>query len=61
VAQKAGEKFPNEKDFVEILSKLGPYKSKEYWHVNTSEGINLCRGYGQIIDEANKICAFILK
>ena len=61
VAQKAGKKFPNEDEFIEVLSKLGRFKSKEYWHVNTSDGINLCRGYGQIIDEANKICAFILK
>ena len=61
VAQKAGKKFPSQDDFVDVLSALGRYKSKVYWHINTPDGINLQRGYGQIIDEANKICAAILK
>ena len=60
-AQKAGKMYPSESEFVKVLSNLGRHKSKEYWHVNTADGINLCRGYGQIITEANKICAAILK
>ncbi len=61
IAKKTEEEFPSEQDFVKAFEKLGVYKSKEYWHINTADGINLSRGYGQIIDEANNICTAILK
>lgn len=61
IAQKTGERFPSEQEFIDALATIGRYKTKEYWHVNTSDGINLARGYGQIIDEANNICTAILK
>lgn len=61
IAKKTKEEFPSEQDFVKALNALGRYKSREYWHVNTADGINLSRGYGQIIDEANNICTAILK
>jgi DGQHR domain-containing protein len=60
IRDKIGKKFPSQLEFENILKKLGKYKSEEYWHINSSYGINRAVGLGQITDESNIICRFII-
>ena len=60
IVEQIGERYPTKSDFVKFIRKLGKYVSREYWHVNSPEGMNRCLGKGPIIEEAEKIVHKIL-
>jgi len=58
--RKIGTDFPNEKQFISIISKLNKFTTELYWHKNGPDGINRCVGLGPINREIKKIEAKIV-
>jgi hypothetical protein len=60
IVERIGERYPSKDAFVKVIRKLGTYVSREYWHVNSPEGMNRRLGKGPILQEAGSIANKIL-
>jgi DGQHR domain-containing protein len=58
---KIGKRYPSQEEFETVIKKLGRYTTKDYWHVNSVDGMIHNLGKGQIIEEARKISNKILE
>jgi DGQHR domain-containing protein len=58
---KIGKRYPTQEEFEEVIKKLGRYITKEYWHINSPDGMIHKLGKGQIIEEARRISNKILE
>ena len=52
---KIGKRYPNEEQFRNVINKLGKYKTEEYWHKNSQDGVNRCIGEAQASNESRKL------
>lgn len=60
IVERIGERYPSKDQFVKVIRKLGTYVSREYWHVNSPNGMNRRLGKGPILEEAGAIANKIL-
>ena len=61
IVERIGERYPSKDQFVKVIRKLGTYISREYWHVNSPNGMNRRLGKGPILEEAGAIANKILE
>lgn len=47
--------YPTQEEFEKVIKKLGNYITREYWSVESADGMIHNLGKGQIIEEARKI------